>query len=74
MKRSTAFEPHFESFGRPQPRVVVFNHFSVVIQLELFSRRHPEQSRFSGGSRDLARSATALHARSLGPLVKNAVL
>src|SRR5580704_5919448 len=32
--------------------------------------RHPEQSRFSGGARDLARSAQVVRARSLGPLVK----
>jgi hypothetical protein len=34
------------------------------------SVRHPERSRFSGGARDLARSATIAHARSLSPLVK----
>jgi hypothetical protein len=31
---------------------------------------HPEQSRFSGGARDLARGVSEMRARSLGPLAK----
>jgi hypothetical protein len=52
------------------PVVAQFEFWEISLPL---SMRHPERSRFSGGVRDLARSAALMQARSLGALVKTRV-
>ena len=53
-----------------QPTTALHGGWWVSLNCCPFHGRHPERNRFSGGARDLAWSAQAVRARSLGPLAK----